>query len=454
MTTDPPDDAPEPGDEARPISTAELVQSEDGAHALVQKFWLHVAAGPDAGKTFGSKGDRVAIGTHESADVILHDSTVSRFHCEITPMRGLPIVRDLDSRNGTFVNAVPIREAYLRPGSILTIGRTRIRFEVGAQPVRVALSPRDRFGVAVGRSLAMRKVFAVLERVAASDVTVLVEGETGTGKELIAESIHSESARAEGPFIVVDCGAIPKDLLESELFGHEKGSFTGAVASRQGAFEAASGGTVFLDEIGELSPDLQPKLLRVLERREVKRVGAPRHATVDVRVVAATNRNLRAEINAGRFRSDLYYRLAVVEVRVPPLRERMDDVPMLLERILEGVGASDRPEAELLRTQDFLAEVLRHTWPGNVRELRNYVERCLALRESGSIPEAGPGDADPIVDPGVPLRPARERWVRAFERRYLEALLRQHGENVTTAARAAGVGRVQMYRLLWRHGLR
>jgi two-component system response regulator GlrR len=450
-----PEDPVIDADDGGPLkSTAELVQSEDGAHALAQRWWLHVTAGPDAGETFSSSGARVAIGTHPSADLILHDSTVSRFHCEIAPGGPLPVVRDLDSRNGTLIDAVPVREAYLRSGAVLTLGRTRIRFEVGAQPVRVAISARERFGTAVGRSLAMRRVFAVLERIAASDVTVLLEGETGTGKEVVAESIHAESARAEGPLTVVDCGSIPKELLESELFGHEKGSFTGAVAARQGAFEAASGGTLILDEIGELSPDLQPKLLRALERREVKRVGATRYAPVDVRVIAATNRNLRAEVNAGRFRSDLYYRLAVVEVRLPPLRERMDDLPVLIERILEGLGAHGRPGADVVKTQEFLAEVLRHTWPGNVRELRNYVERCIALREPGPLEPAGDPSAEPDVDPRTPLRPARERWVRAFERRYLEALMKQHGENVTAAAQAAGVGRVQMYRLLWRHGLR
>jgi len=455
MPTDPEEEGPDAGDDGEPRSTADLVPSEDGAHALAQRFWLYATSGPDVGATFSSSGDRIALGTHASADVVLHDSTVSRFHCEIAPHEGRPMVHDLGSRNGTLIDAVPVREAYLRPGAILTLGRTQLRFEVGAQPVRVAISTREHFGAAAGRSLAMRRVFAVLERVAQSDVTVLLEGETGTGKELVAESIHTESARAEGPFVVVDCGAIPRDLLESELFGHEKGSFTGAVALRQGAFEAAAGGTVFLDEIGELGPDLQPKLLRVLERREVKRVGATRYAPIDVRVVAATNRNLRSEVNAGRFRSDLYYRLAVVEVRLPPLRERKDDLPLLLERILDSLGAGGRPEAALVRAPDFLSEVVRHTWPGNVRELRNYVERCLALRESGPIQpgDGGVGD-EPGVDVGVPLRAGRERWVRAFEHRYLEALMARHGENVTAAARAAGVGRVQMYRLLWRHGLR
>jgi transcriptional regulator with PAS, ATPase and Fis domain len=296
-------------------------------------------------------------------------------------------------------------------------------------------------------------VFAVLERVAAADSTVLIEGETGTGKEVAAESLHRESPRRDGPLIVVDCGAIPADLLESELFGHEKGAFTGAVVGREGAFEAASKGTIFLDEIGEIAPALQPKLLRVLERREVKRVGSNRYQPVDVRVLAATNRNLLAEVNEGRFRSDLYYRLAVVQVRLPTLRERAEDIPLLVEHILSSLGAAERPEAAQLRTREFLAELQQHAWPGNVRELRNYVERCLTLRESAPL-AAAPMDGAAVFDSTRPLREARESWTRTFERRYLQEVLDRAGGNVSAAARAAGVDRIHFYRLLWRHGIR
>jgi two-component system response regulator GlrR len=306
----------------------------------------------------------------------------------------------------------------------------------------------------------MRAVFALLEQAAASEATVLIEGETGTGKEATAEAIHSESTRRDGPFIVVDCGAIPPQLLESELFGHERGSFTGAVTSRRGAFQAASGGTIFLDEIGELGIDLQPKLLRALERREVKPVGATHYTPIDVRVLAATNRNLREEVTARRFRSDLYYRVAVLRVRLPPLRERHDDIGVLMEHILETMGAATRPEARALRTEAFMKEVSRHTWPGNVRELRNYIERCLATREQlppqeleGPLEEqrAGTGSA---IDITQPLKTAREACVSDFERRYLTELLKHHADNVTAAARAAGVDRIHFYRLLWKHGLR
>jgi len=416
-------------------------------HALVRRFRLTITDGPDAGKTVASSGERAVLGTAEAADVVLHDRTISRFHCEVALDAERAIIRDLGSRNGTRVDGVRVVEAHLADGALLTIGRTQLRFELGSDHVKVPLSTREQLGLLVGRSVAMRAVFALLERASKSDATVLLEGETGTGKEAAAETLHREGARKDGPLVVVDCGAIPPDLLESELFGHERGAFTGALTAREGAFPAASGGTIFLDEIGELSPDLQPKLLRALEQREVKRVGANRWLPIDVRVVAATHRNLRAEVNAGKFRSDLYYRLAVLEVRLPPLRERKDDLPLLVENMLRAAGATDRPE---LRSDAFFAELARHSWPGNVRELRNYLDRCIAFHEQSPLIDEGLGPKQEAPLTSLPLKPARD----AFERRYLEELLRLHEDNVSAAARTAGVDRIQLYRLLWRHGLR
>jgi two-component system, NtrC family, response regulator GlrR len=443
------DEVPEPG---RVEQTTEL-KSGSSNQAFVRQFRLRVIDGPDAGASFESSGDRVVIGKHPSANLVLGDRAVSRFHCAINVVDGRPVIRDLNSRNGTLVDGMSVVMAYPRNGATIAIGRTRLSFDLGDDHVPVPLSPHDRFGRMRGRSHAMRAVFATLQLAAEADATVLIEGETGTGKELAAESIHLNSARKDGPFIIVDCSAIPRDLLESELFGHEKGAFTGATHAREGAFAAASGGTVFLDEIGELGPDLQPKLLRVLERRHVKPVGSNRHQEVDVRVIAATNRDLRAEVNARRFRSDLYYRLAVVEVRLPALREHPEDIPMLVEEIAEqlAVGAEG---AELVRSPEFLAGLSRHSWPGNVRELRNYIERCLALRRALPHNPGGDDHEAELVDPSIPLKVARERWTEILERRYLQALMDAHGDNVSSAARAAEIGRVYLYRLLWRHGLR
>jgi two-component system response regulator GlrR len=444
--------APSPG-----ITTAsvQIETTAAGAHALVSPLTLRVVEGPDAGGTFTASSDRVVVGTHERADMIVRDRTVSRFHCELAITDGRVVVRDLESRNGTRVNGVSILAAHLDDGALLTLGGTRLAFALGRDPVRVALSPADRFAGLVGRSVAARTAFGRLDRAASSDATALIEGETGTGKELAAEAIHGASRRAGRPFIVVDCGAIPPDLLESELFGHERGAFTGAVSARPGAFEAAHGGTIFLDEIGELSLPLQPKLLRALEKREVKRIGQTRYTPVDVRVIAATNRNLRGEVNAGRFRADLYYRLAVLEIRLPPLRERREDLTLLVEHFLRAMGAVDRPEAALLRNDACRAELARHAWPGNVRELRNYVERCLALAEPPVLACDRDGDGPTsAAEPSGSLRTARESWVRGFEKQYLEDLLARHGDNVSAAARAAGVDRKYFYRLLWRNGLR
>jgi two-component system response regulator GlrR len=315
---------------------------------------------------------------------------------------------------------------------------------------------RERFGRMVGRSPPMQAVFELLNKAATSEATILLEGETGTGKEVSAEAIHRGSPRRDGPFLIVDCGAMPPQLLESELFGHERGAFTGAVASRQGVFEAANGGTVFLDEIGELSIDLQPKLLRVLERREVRRVGTNNHVAVNVRLVAATNRSLREQVAGHKFRSDLYYRLAVVEVRLPPLRDRLADLPLLVEHTVRNLGPVDDPTLAIVRSEGFLMALSRHNWPGNIRELRNYLERCVALRDFAPPKGTDSVSASPesAVNIGQPLREAREAWVSGFEKRYLEELLRVHENRVSAAARAAGVDRIYFYRLLWKHGLR
>jgi DNA-binding NtrC family response regulator len=423
--------------------------SRTGPHATVQQFRLTVTEGPDAGKTCSSTGERLTIGSHDSVGLVLGDRTVSRFHCEIAIVDGKAVIRDLQSRNGTSVDGVSVIEAHLHAGAVIRVGKARLRFDLGPGDVNIALSPRQRLGSLVGQSPAMRAVFAILESAAKNDSTVLIEGETGTGKEGAAEAVHSESDRREGPFIVVDCGAIPPTLLESELFGHERGAFTGAVGARTGAFEAASGGTIFLDEIGELQPDLQPKVLRALERREVKRVGANVYRSVDVRVVAATHRNLRGAVNAHKFRADLYYRLAVIEVRLPPLRERLDDLPLLVEHLLATLQGRGRADS-VLGSAGFLAELASHSWPGNVRELRNYLERCLAMPSPPALETAPlePGARPSLAE--LSLRAARDR----FEREYLEDCLRSYGDNLAAAARAAGIDRSQLYRLLWKHGLK
>jgi transcriptional regulator with GAF, ATPase, and Fis domain len=442
-------------DEEHLPPTQSLFERTRGEHASVPGFRLEVLQGPDQGARFVAKSDRVVIGTHRSNDFVLSDDTVSRFHCALAVENEHVVLRDLDSRNGTCVEGVSVLAAHLLGPSTLALGKTRIRFEPIHESVIIPLATHDRFGALVGRSPKIRAVFAILERAALSHATVLLQGETGTGKDLAAESIHQKSERRDGPFAVVDCGAIPPNLLESELFGHEKGAFTGAIDTRIGAFESASGGTLFLDEVGELGLELQPKLLRALESRKIQRIGSTRPIKVDVRVIAATNRNLEAEVNAQRFRSDLYYRLAVVVVRLPALRERLEDIPLLVDEILSSMGMPlDHPRTAPLRGEAVLTELEQHPWPGNVRELRNYIERSLLLDEKLPLSRSAEQHGPPSIDTKEPLRAARERWIRYFERTYLEALLREHDDNVAAAARAAKTDRVHFHRLLARVGLR
>jgi DNA-binding NtrC family response regulator len=334
-----------------------------------------------------------------------------------------------------------------------------------------------RFGDMVGRSEAMRSLFELLRKAAASEATVLIEGETGTGKEASAEGIHREGRRKKGPFVVIDCSAIPMHLMESELFGYERGAFTGAVMARPGAFEAASGGTILLDEIGELPLDLQPKILRALESRKIKRLGSTEYTRIDVRILAATNRSLHAEVAANRFRSDLYYRLAVVRIKLPPLRDRSDDIPILVENVIDHLGITGTPEAAALLDPAFLANLAEYRWSGNVRQLRNYIERCVALgnitppltdtilppavSSMPAIPTAPaisgllapPSREEEFNELEMPFREAREAILNAFERRYLAAQLARNGNKVTAAARASGIARIAFYRLLWKHNM-
>ncbi|HWN68985.1 MAG TPA: sigma 54-interacting transcriptional regulator [Haliangium sp.] len=458
-------------------ATERLKEADEGTVAL-RGFAIDVVDGPGRGQHLEATGKRCMIGVHPSCDLVLADPAVSRFHCELTSGERRVRIRDLGSSNGTKVDSLRIRDADLRGGSLIEIGRTVIRFQYLGRPTRLSLSHRTEFGVVVGRSVSMRHLFSLLERAATSDLTILLQGETGTGKTATARSIHMESERRPGPFVMVDCSTLPGNLLESELFGHEKGAFTGAYGRRVGAFEEADGGTLFLDEIGELPLDLQTKLLGVLENREIRRLGGNRGQAVNVRVIAATNRDLRAEVNVGRFREDLYYRLSVIDVELPPLRERVDDLPALAESLLQHQGVSAGRIAELL-TPGFLHTLQTSAWPGNVRELRNYLQRYLIFGpDVPSVPDADtpPGQSSQTTQPrlrpdvagdesgaaSLPSIPiditrsfsdARQKALVAFEQGYIVELMRAHDGKVARAADAAGINRTYLYRLLQRHKL-
>jgi DNA-binding NtrC family response regulator len=418
----------------------------------------------------------VTIGAMDDNDIVVDDDTVSRYHCRITQDDDAYIIQDLGSTNGTFVNRVRIREAFLKPGCMLTVGKTDIRFQSLDERVEITPANRDRFGRIVGTSVRMREIFGILEKIAPSGVTVVIEGETGTGKEVVARTVHEASRRSDKPFVVFDCGAVPENLIESELFGHEKGSFTGAIMARQGLFEVAQGGTIFLDELGELSLDLQPKLLRALEQREIRRVGSNKPIKIDVRVIAATNRNLAEEVKAGRFREDLFYRLSVVRIILPPLRERKEDLPHLTKHILARASfnkdGDGNPRVKGV-SRDGLDAMMNYDWPGNVRELVNMVERACAYSEGEYIgledmpenisgigivrkrPSAEAATSREQVNKMAdkPFKEAKEEWLSSFERDYIYNLLKRNSFNISHAAREADIDRKYFRKLMKKYGV-
>jgi transcriptional regulator with GAF, ATPase, and Fis domain len=432
----------------------------------LKKAKLQIISSTEKSREVPIDKDVFTIGAGAQNDLILTDEAASRRHCEIQQREDGFLLRDLGSTNGTMVQGIRVCEVYLTQGLEFRVGSTRMVFCPLLETLSYPLSSRESFGRLNGRSAAMRRVFHLGETYAKSDAAILIQGETGTGKELLAEALHAHSPRSKKPFVVIDCGALATGVIESELFGHAKGAFTGAGTERVGAFEAAHGGTVFLDEIGELDVSLQPKLLRVLEKKEVRRLGANTVRPVDVRIIAATNRNLEREVREKRFREDLYYRLSIVKIELPPLRQRKEDIPLLVGCLLKDLTGSDNVTAwlEFQKSMDLFRQ---HDWPGNARELRNVIEMavrgsegvidlgaCLTLGRIG-VTERGFGkhDIETADTADQPFKQAKNQLVDDFERDYIVKLLEQNKGNISRAAREAQIERAYLQRLIRKHNL-
>ena len=436
--------------------TAQLYTDAATGQLRERHFRVAVVRGPDQGQERTLDTGTTLVGTHPNNDLVLTDKTVSRYHLELQVKSDGIKVTDLDTTNGTKLGGTRIGSITVTGASKLRLGKTtEIQLIPDDENVDVPAFLSDRFGSVLGTSNCMRDMFALLQRVATTDATLLMEGETGTGKEAIAESVHRASHRANAPFVVVDCGAIPKDLIQSELFGHIRGAFTGAHSDKTGLIEAANGGTLFLDEIGELDIELQPQLLRVLEKREVRKVGDTTARSVDIRVLAATNRDLRQMVREGTFREDLYFRLAVVRAAVPPLRDRRDDIPALVSHFASRAGGEGFAVPPTM-----MDELCNYDWPGNVRELRNVVERALSLGTTGlpahRATTAGgspiaPAPTDDMLD--LPFKEAKGQLIEGFERAYLTHLLGKHRGNISRAAADAGIDRNYIHRLVKKYGI-
>jgi DNA-binding NtrC family response regulator len=433
------------------------VTNQASRHPAAPTARIRVIHGPGVGQEQVVPPVGLVIGADPTADLVLADPAVSGRHCAVIPVDAGFEVADLGSRNGTFVDGLALTRARVPVGGVLRLGRTLLQLVPAEECVSIPPSAADHFGELHGGSVAMRQVFALLERAAASDAAVLFIGESGTGKELAARAIHDHSPRAPGAFVVFDCGAASDTLVGSDLFGHVRGAFTGADRDRVGAFAAAHQGTLFLDEIGDLPLELQPKLLRLLETGEVTPLGTTRRERFDVRVVAATHHDLEREVTEGRFRGDLYYRLAVVETHLPPLRQRKEDIPALVSRFLQRAGAGD-----LEVGGPNLQRLVDYHWPGNVRELRNVITRAVALRPPGAdfgqmpilLRSTGAAPAPAGFTADRPYHEAKAELLDRFEREYLADLVRRSGDNLSQAARQAGLERKYLYKLLEKHGLR
>ncbi|MBI4821346.1 MAG: sigma 54-dependent Fis family transcriptional regulator [Deltaproteobacteria bacterium] len=424
----------------------------------VRSMRVEVVAGPNKGKVHLTKDERLTVGSDPTNGLVLSDPTVSGFHFDLQREKQGILIVDHGSTNGTMLAGARLERALLRPGSTIKAGNSSLTIDDG-ETVTVETFEGDAFHGLVGRAPSMRRLMAELMRAAPSDAPVLLLGETGVGKEVAARAIHDGSSRAGGPFEVVDCGAILPTLLTSELFGHERGSFTGAHDQHVGAFERANGGTLFLDEIGELPSDTQSALLGALERKSFRRVGGKKTISVDVRPIFATHRDLRREVNAGTFRRDLFYRIAVVTVLIPALRERSEDVPVLIERFLRQRGFNGHLED--LFSPDSLAKLMLHRWPGNVRELRNIVDSTLVMGGPPRLEEeaddgAPQGSGELSFDRffGRPYADARSALLDAFEQSYFVDLLERAGGSVTEAAKLGQMNRSYLSQLLRKKGIR
>jgi len=456
-----------------PVPSSEIAtRAQPLAGAQADELLLVVVSGSARGKRV-KLGERLTVGKAADNDLVLPDDTVSRHHCELERTATGIIVRDLGSTNHTRVGRTAVREAVIESGSTIVVGSVELLLRGEPNRTQVLPSEATSFGEALGTSLSMRQIFGVLERIAPTDASVLLEGETGTGKDVLARSIHQISARKDQPFVVVDCGAVSYNLIESELFGHERGAFTGAVAARQGAFEIAGRGTVFLDEVGELPLDVQPKLLRVLESGEFRKVGGNKPLHAEARIVAATKRNLKEEVERGKFREDLYFRLSVVPITVPPLRTRREDVPALVEQFLDLARKRDPNASAISLTRETVSALAAHDWPGNVRELRNVLDRAIYIAAAGGEREirlvdlpVSPGSISgtgqpsagnagyPAFDAEKSYREIRSDFESEFERRYVAWLLDRHSGNISAAAREAKMDRKHLYDLARKRGLR